>query len=188
VTRPVAPSDRVPVAAWVIAPVFVAAELALSGRYGFLQDELYFIAAGHHPAFGYVDQPPIAPLLTRVTDVLGVRPTALRVGPALAGAPVVYALAHLGITEPYDLLAWVVVLVCVSTAVLRDRPRWWPGAGVAAGLGLEDNNLMLLLLIGLAAGLLGSRHRAVLRTRWPWLGAALAALIWAPNVSWPRRC
>jgi hypothetical protein len=204
----------VPGPAWVIAAVFVAAELALSGRYGFLQDELYFIVAGHHLAFGYVDQPPIAPLLTRVTDVLGVSPTALRIGPALAGgavvilaarlaalfgagrfgrvlaalatacAPVVYALAHLGITEPYDLLAWVVVLFCVSTALLRDRPRWWLGAGMAAGLGLEDNNLMLLLLIGLAAGLLGSRDRAALRTRWPWLGAGLAALIWAPNVSW----
>jgi hypothetical protein len=214
VKAPEAPGDRVPVLVWVIAAVFVAAELALSGRYGFLQDELYFIVAGHHLAFGYVDQPPIAPLLTRVTDVLGVNPTAVRIGPALAGgavvvlaarlaalfgagrfgrvlaalatacAPVVYALAHLGITEPYDLLAWVVVLVCVSTALLRDRPRWWLGAGVAAGLGLEDNNLMVLLLIGLAAGLLGSRDRAVLRTRWPWLGAALAALIWAPNVSW----
>jgi hypothetical protein len=43
---------------------------------------------------------------------------------------------------------------------------------------------MVLLLIGLAVGLLGSRYRAVLRTRWPWLGAALAALIWAPNVVW----
>jgi hypothetical protein len=152
--------------------------------------------------------------LTRVTGVLGVNPTAIRIGPALAGGavvvlaarlaalfgagrfgrvlaalatactPVVYALAHLGITEPYDLLAWVVVLFCVSTALLRDRPRWWLGAGVAAGLGLEDNNLMVLLLIGLAAGLLGSRDRAALRTRWPWLGAALAALIWAPNVLW----
>jgi 4-amino-4-deoxy-L-arabinose transferase-like glycosyltransferase len=214
---PVPPSDRVPVLVWVIAAVFVAAELALSSRYGFLQDELYFIVAGHHLAFGYVDQPPLAPLLTRVTDVLGVygfNPTALRIGPALAGgtvvvlaarlaalfgagrfgrvlaalatacAPVVYALAHLGITEPYDLLAWVVVLFCVSTALLRDRPRWWLGAGVAAGLGLQDNNLMVLLLIGLAVGLLGSRYRAVLRTRWPWLGAALAALIWAPNVVW----
>jgi len=128
---PVLPSDRVPVLVWVIAAVFVAAELALSGRYGFLQDELYFIVAGHHLAFGYVDQPPLAPLLTRVTDVLGVSPTALRIGPALAGgavvvlaarlaalfgagrfgrvlaalatacAPVVYALAHLGITEPF---------------------------------------------------------------------------------------
>jgi hypothetical protein len=73
--EPVSPSDRVPVLAWVIAAVFVAVELAVSGRYGFLQDELYFIVAGHHLAFGYVDQPPLAPLLTRVTGLLGVSPT-----------------------------------------------------------------------------------------------------------------
>ena len=60
----VSPSDRVPVLAWLIAAVFVAVELAVSGRYGFMQDELYFIEAGRHLAFGYVDQPPLMPLLT----------------------------------------------------------------------------------------------------------------------------
>ena len=204
----------VPGLAWLIAAVFVALELALSDRYGFLQDELYFIEAGRHLAFGYVDQPPLAPLLTRVTDVLGVSPAAIRIAPALAGgavvvlaarfaalfgagrlgrvlaalltacAPLVLALAHLGITEPIGLLAWTVVLLCVTTALLRGRLRWWLGAGAAAGLGLEDNNLMALLLVCLAVGLLLSRYRTVLRTRWPWLGAGLAAVIWAPNVIW----
>ncbi len=198
----------------MIAAVFAGAELAVSGRYGFLQDELYFIVAGHHLAFGYVDQPPLAPLLTRVTAVLGVSPTAIRIVPALAGgavvvltarfaalfgagrfgrvlaalaaacAPVVLALAHLGITEPFDLLAWTVVLLCVCTALLRARAHWWLGAGVAAGIGLEDNNLMALLLIGLLAGLLLTGRRRVLRAPWPWLGAGLAALIWLPNVLW----
>jgi Dolichyl-phosphate-mannose-protein mannosyltransferase len=206
--------DRVPALAWVIAAVFVAVELAVSSRYGFLQDELYFLAAGRHLTLGYVDQPPLAPLLTRITDVLGVSPTAIRIVPALAGgaiviaaarlaalfgagrlgrvlaalatacAPVVLAAMHIGNTTPPELLAWAAVLVCVGTALLRDQPRWWLGAGVAAGVGLEDNNLMVLLLIGLALGILVSQHRPVLRTRWPWLGAGIAAVIWAPNVIW----
>jgi 4-amino-4-deoxy-L-arabinose transferase-like glycosyltransferase len=207
-------AGRLPALVWVIAGVFVAFELALSGRYGFLQDELYFIEAGRHLAFGYVDQPPLAPLLTRVTDVLGVSPTAVRIVPALAGgavvviaarfavlfgagrpgrvlaalltacAPLVLAVSHLGVTASPDLLAWAVVLLCVTTALLRDRPRYWLGAGLAAGIGLEASNLVLLLLICLAAGILCSGHRRALGTRWPWLGAGIAAVIWAPNVAW----
>ena len=207
-------SGRVPVLVWVIGAAFVAVELAVSGRYGFQQDELYFIVAGRHLAFGYVDQPPIVPLLTRITGIPGVSPTAVRIIPALASgavvvmaarfaalfgggrfgqvlaalatacAPVVIGATHIGNTTPIELLAWAVVLLCVTTALLRHRPRWWLGAGVAAGAGLEDNNLMLTLLAGLALGILLSEHRPVLRTKWPWLGAGIAALIWAPNVIW----
>src|SRR5580658_10136389 len=86
-------SDRVPPLAWLIAALFVALELAFSSRYGFLQDELYFIEAGHHLAFGYVDQPPLAPLLTRITSIAGVSPTAVRIVPALAGGIMVAAAA-----------------------------------------------------------------------------------------------
>ena len=51
--RPLAPgSDRLPALAWVIGAIFVAVELAVSGRYGFQQDELYFLVAGHHLALG----------------------------------------------------------------------------------------------------------------------------------------
>ena len=68
--------------------------------------------------------------------------------------------------------------------MLRHRQRWWLGAGVAAGAGLENNNLMLLLLAGLAIGILVSQQRSVLRTGWPWAGAGIAAAIWAPNIIW----
>jgi hypothetical protein len=92
---PASANDRVPVLAWLTAAAFAATELALSGRYGFQQDELYFIAAAHHLAFGYVDQPRLVPLLTRVTGLLGVSPTTVRIIPALAGGAVVVMAARL---------------------------------------------------------------------------------------------
>jgi 4-amino-4-deoxy-L-arabinose transferase-like glycosyltransferase len=209
-----AADDRVPVAVWVIAAVLVAVELAVSDRYGFQQDELYFLVAGHHLALGYVDQPPLAPLLTRITGVLGVSPTAIRIIPALAGgaivviaarlaalfgagragrvlaalsmacAPVILGAVHIGNTTPYDLLAWAVVLLCVSTALLRGRPRWWLGAGAAAGIGLENEFLVVSLIAALVVGIAISGQRGVLRSRWPWLGGLIALAIWAPNLLW----
>jgi 4-amino-4-deoxy-L-arabinose transferase-like glycosyltransferase len=102
----------------------------------------------------------------------------------MACAPVLISSDHVGNTTPADLLAWTVTLLCVTTALLRDRPRWWLGAGVAAGLGLEDNNLMVLLLVALVVTIFCSRYRPVLGTTWPWAGSAIAAVIWAPNVIW----
>ena len=55
---------------WLVAAAVVALELAVSARYGFHRDDLYFVVAGRHAAFGYVDQPPLAPMLTRLATAL----------------------------------------------------------------------------------------------------------------------
>jgi hypothetical protein len=47
----------------VVAGLMVVGLLVLSGEYVFHGDEMYYVVAGRHPAFGYVDQPPLTPLL-----------------------------------------------------------------------------------------------------------------------------
>jgi Dolichyl-phosphate-mannose-protein mannosyltransferase len=64
----------------------VALHLATNSTLGFHTDELYYLACGQHPALGYVDFPPIVPLLARLeTGLLGVSPWTLRVLPSLLG-------------------------------------------------------------------------------------------------------
>jgi 4-amino-4-deoxy-L-arabinose transferase-like glycosyltransferase len=78
----------------LIAAAAFAVELAVSARYGYVRDELYFLASGHHLAWGNVDQPPLTPLIARISSALtGDTLTGLRVLPALALAAMVVATA-----------------------------------------------------------------------------------------------
>src|ERR1700681_4159893 len=64
----------------------IALHLATNGTLGFHTDELYYLACGRHPALGYVDFPPVVPLLARLeTGLLGATPWTLRVLPAPFG-------------------------------------------------------------------------------------------------------
>jgi hypothetical protein len=77
---------------WIglIAAAAFALEMAFSARYGYVRDELYFLEAGRHLAFGYVDQPPLTPLLARLSAVVsGDSLVALRLIPALVMAAMV---------------------------------------------------------------------------------------------------
>jgi len=69
---------------WVGGIVF-AVLMALSSRYGFDRDELYFLDCARHLQASYVDQPVFAPLLAWVSlKLFGVSLPGLRLWPALA--------------------------------------------------------------------------------------------------------
>jgi len=68
----------------------LAVHLATDPLHGFHRDELYYLASGRHPALGYVDYPPLTPLLARAgLTLFGPSPAGLRLLTALAGAAMV---------------------------------------------------------------------------------------------------
>lgn len=198
------------------AASIIALHLATSGTLGFHTDELYYLACGRHPAFGYVDFPPLVPLLARLeTELLGVTPWTLRVLPCLmAGVLIVLAGAYVrklggalllqGLalltaigavfligsnwvfqTVTFDQVAWMVSLYWFLCLVVDRRPRYWIWLGVTLGIGLEVKFTIVGLILGMAiAVLLTPSLRSDLRTRYPWIAAAIALLIWAPNLAW----
>jgi len=188
--------------------------MALSGAYGFHGDEMYFIVAGQHPAFGYVDQPPLTPLLSAASVALfGVSPTAIRLLPAVEMALTVILIAlitrdlggsrraqvlaaitaalsgylgagHLDTTTEPDLLAWAIVLWLVVRLLAGGDRRLWLAVGVVAGLALENKDTILFLGAGLAAGLVLARRWDVVRSPWAWGAIVIALVMWAPNLVW----
>ena len=101
----------------MIAAAAFGVEMAVSARYGYVRDELYFLAAGKHLAFGYVDQPPLTPLLARVSAMAtGNTLIGLRVLPALALAALVVMTAamsrRLGAGRTGQLLAALAAATC----------------------------------------------------------------------------
>jgi hypothetical protein len=115
VPAPLPPAPRAGIA--LIAAGAVAVEMAVSARYGYTRDELYFLSAGHHLAFGYVDQPPLTPLLARVTAALtGNTLAGFRILPGLCLAALVVMTAamsrQLGAGRTGQLLAALAAATC----------------------------------------------------------------------------
>ncbi len=182
----------------------------VSGRYGWERDELYF--AMLKPAWGYVDQPPLVPLLAhglssvvdavwfvRIPATLAAMATVVIVALVCrelggsdratawtawltAGTSAVLGFGHVLLTNVFDLATWTLICLLVIRAELRSRPRLWLAAGVVAGLSTYAKWLVVWLLVGILVGILVAGPRERLRSR-PVLAGGLAAVaISAPNL------
>ena len=208
------PFSAVPWPVFVIAGLMFMGLMAVSGAYGFHGDEMYYIVAGQHPAFGYVDQPPLTPLLSAASvAIFGVSPTAIRLLPAVEMALLVILIAliardlggsrraqvlaaitaalsgylgagHLDTTTEPDLLAWAIVLWLLVKLLAGGDRRLWLAVGIVAGIALENKDTILFLGAGLAAGLCLARRWDVVRSPWAWAAVGIALLLWAPNLIW----
>jgi Dolichyl-phosphate-mannose-protein mannosyltransferase len=76
--------------ALILGGLVLALHLYANGGYDYFRDELYFIVCGRRLDWGYVDQPPLTPLIARAAETLfGQSLLGLRLVPALADAALV---------------------------------------------------------------------------------------------------
>ena len=199
---------------WMIAALTLAIHLAFAGGYDFFRNELYYIVCGRHPAFGYADQPPLVPLLAAATQLAGLNLWLLRLPGAMAAAalvpltaafarllgggraaailaaiaaaisPGLIALTAITTTSTFEPLAWTALAYLLARAVLTPNSRALLWAGAVTGVALQAKYGIVLWVAGLAAGLLLTPARAILRRREAWLAAVLAAVIAAPSLVW----
>jgi 4-amino-4-deoxy-L-arabinose transferase-like glycosyltransferase len=197
-----------------LAAAATALLLLVSTRYGYHRDELYFLEASRHLAWGYVDQPPGSVAMAWLSRTLfGGSLPGLRLFPAIADGVLValagltarelggrrfpqtlaalavavgpfLAAAHLAGPTVYDILAWAAVSLLVIRILRTGRERLWVAVGAICGVALLNKETILFLLFGLAIGLLTTGRADIVRSRWLWLGIAVAVAIWLPTLVW----
>jgi dolichyl-phosphate-mannose-protein mannosyltransferase len=200
--------------ALVAAAIVFVAHLFANPHYGFFRDELYFIICGRHPQFGYVDQPPLIPLLAAVSQLFGRSLVALRAVSALFGAASVYvtvrlveelqggpfaaALAAIAVAlcpivavfgvlvgpDDATVVAWPLIALFVLRLSRGADPRLWLAAGATAGLALEAKYSAAFWLASLFVALLLTPERRLLASKWVALGGLLCAALALPSIVW----
>jgi len=197
-----------------LAALAFLAHAAFAHRYDFFRDELYFIVCGRHPAFGYVDQPPVIPLISALTQAAGENLVLLRLVPALAaGATVFVACAFarlagggrfaeaatgiatgfapmfLGLyttfgTTVFEPLAWTLAAYLAARAIVRGDRAALLWLGVVAGVALEIKYSIPFYLAALIVALLLLPERRLLLVPQTGIAAAIALAIAAPSLVW----
>jgi 4-amino-4-deoxy-L-arabinose transferase-like glycosyltransferase len=192
----------------------MALHLLTDNQYGFHRDELATLDDARALAWGFVAYPPLTPFVARVAlDLFGPSLVGLRLFSAAAQcaamvltglmvrdlgggrwSQVVAALAAgsapLSLIQgalfqyvSFDYLWWVLIACCSLRLLKTDNGRWWLAIGAVAGLGLLTRYTIGALLAGLAVGVATTRWRWI-TGRWLWAGAALALVVWLPNLVW----
>lgn len=136
-----------------------------NGQYGYYRDELYFIVCGQHPDWGYVDHPPLVPLLASLMHALFPNSlTMFRLIPTLAHAGTVALTAEtarkLGGGVWAQLLAGMAAFLCplllaFGTIFSTDslQPIAWSFCAYALIRIVRDDNERWWLPMGLVIGL-----------------------------------
>lgn len=202
---------------WLIAGAQMVVLLATSTRYGYHRDELYFIVAGGHPAFGYPDQPPLVPLLSWAMHAIAPSLLLLRTPSALAAAVTTLlsalvarevggesraqilaagctassafalAVAHLVSTTTFDMLSTTLLGYLAIRAIVRESGPSIFAAGLVVGVGIEAKPQVGLVAGVMVASLLAIGPRWPLRSWWAAGGAACAVALAAPYVVWQQQ-
>lgn len=143
----------------------LALHLATNGLYDFHRDSLYYLDSARHPAWGYVDYPPVTPTIARLSLWLfGPSVWGLRLWPSIAGAVMVVLAALIARELGGGRAARPLAAVGAATSLVLLGANWlfqtvtfdeliWLAALLIAARLLRTNDRRLWIGLGAVLGI-----------------------------------
>ena len=116
---------------------------------------------------------------------LGARRFGIVLASVLAATPGVWwVIDHQFAMNTFEPLVWGGLAYVVLRIVKTGNTNLWLAFGAVAGVGLLNKYSLIIFASALIGGVLLTRQRSILFTRWILAGGAIAFLIFLPNLIW----
>ena len=197
-----------------MALVKLVIHLFANNIYGLHRDEYLYFAEGQHLGWGYMEGPPMIALLAWFANIFGGSPFVIRLIPTLIGVMSVVLIGNLVrdlggkkwaifiaclafiispaflrsnmLFQPVSLnqFFWLLSAFWMVRIVKFKDNRDWYWLGVTIGLGLMTKYSILFFVTAMLIASLFTKHKTWYRTKYPYITAAIACVIFLPNLLW----
>ena len=177
------------------------------------RDELLYLAEGRHPAFGFMEVPPLLSLFSWLTNLLGGGLFWVKLWPSLFGAatflvsgkivqmlggkkfallllflPFIFGvylrMFFLFQPNPPEIFFWTVIAFSMIRFTQTNQPKWLYLFGVSVALGMLSKYSVAFYTAAVLLGLLFTPHRRLFTNKHFWFAALTGFLIFLPNLVW----
>lgn len=185
-----------------------------NSNYGLHRDEFLYLDEAKHLAWGFLEVPPMTPLIGKISLLFGIEPFFIRFFPAIIGAVTVWlickmvqemggkfwAILFAGIAYIFapaflrsctflmpvcfNQFWWTLSAFLFIKIVKNNQPKYWYLLGIAGGLAFQTKYSIVFFFTAILGSLLVTKHRKLLTFRYPWQALVIALVIAFPNLLW----
>ncbi len=177
------------------------------------RDELLYLAEGAHPAFGYMEVPPMISVFAWMIQHLGNNMFWIKFWPSLFGALNLILIGQIIISlggkqfslfllfccffftgflrvhflfqpNTFEVFFYSVISFGLIRYIQTTENKWLYTTGLGAGLGLLSKYSVAFYLVSLLPALLLTKQRAIFLNKHLYLALGLTFLIFLPNLVW----
>ena len=187
--------------------------LLQNGMYEPHRDEFLYLAEGNHPAWGFMEVPPLLSWFAWLTHRFGDGMFWIKLWPSLFGAATFYVMGRLVLSlggkrfalfllffsfllsvymrvfflfqpNPPEIFFWTMIVFSIIRYVQTAKTQWLYVFGVCAGFGMMSKYSVLFYVVSVLGGVLLSPYRKLFASKHFWLACGIGFLIFLPNFLW----